>query len=266
MGQRWKVLIPITFPPLWLWLISWHDGFTLQYCEEISEINKCVEYNLVVYVWLVVTHFIHVYESFFLVLLTLAIALFTVQLRVATEDLKDSTDKLWSAGEKQFRADHRPKLFVGFFHAWNEGGSFLNSKNNLLSLKPGGEIYVAAQATNMGPGDAIILKSDFAISWTLPMSNPNWGQETPNNIRKIDWSNRPSYDGQAGDFIFKPAEAGKWVDSAKVPKSSRNLYVSGLVYYRDTIGNMNAIWFARKYDRRLGRFVAVQDENYNREE
>ena len=98
--MRWRIAVICIFLPSWLWLVSWHDGYEQQYCERVG---RCAEYNLLEYGWLAVTHLIHVYESFFVVLLTLAIALFTYQLWKATKGLKDSTDRLWEAGELQRR-------------------------------------------------------------------------------------------------------------------------------------------------------------------
>ena len=125
-----KFLIVAVGIPLLIALFSWQSQAYAEYCEEI---DKCAKYNLFIYGWLVVTHFTHVFESFFVILLTLAIALFTWQLRVATVGLNESTKKLWKAGETQialfgrqtdlaekqhglqreeYFASHRPRLSI----------------------------------------------------------------------------------------------------------------------------------------------------------
>src|SRR5476651_1270775 len=116
--------------PGMLWLISWEYGSYPKYCEEV---DKCPEHNLLIYGWLAITDFIHQFESFFIVIFTLAIAFFTYQLKAATISLDKSTKRLWRSGKKQialagrqtdlaekqhglqreeFFATHRPRISI----------------------------------------------------------------------------------------------------------------------------------------------------------
>lgn len=109
MIQRWKVLTGIAFAIFWLGLVSWHDGYNPEYCEQIDD---CTKHNVVVFGWLFAGHFTHQFESLFIVLFTAGLVLFTWQLRQATVGLIKATEQLGKDAE--LSASRQQRAWIGF--------------------------------------------------------------------------------------------------------------------------------------------------------
>jgi hypothetical protein len=224
-----------------VWLLSFQSQVYPEYCEKIDE---CAHYNLFVYGWLVITHFIHVFESFFLVALTFAIAAFTFT-------LWRSTDKLWLAGEKQIAnaeiaanaakataealiATERSRLFIVINrHNLQQSIEFLcGSQEDVLSKEQ--ELCISYSFKNYGKTPAIIRESShFLIKALKPPDEPTY---FPVDI--IESEIAISYDKSTRDrsCVLDPSSRINQQEAIAVFQSRTTLWFYGQVIYDDVLG------------------------------
>lgn len=246
-----------------IWLLSWQSQTYAQYCEEA---DKCAEYNLLIYGWLIVTHFTHVFESFFLVLLTLAIALFTWQLRVATVGLDESTKKLWLAGEKQFGLVARQTDLVEKQHGLQREEYFASHRPR-VKIRRMGAVPVLEQATtvhftivNVGEavikdctwnGQILLLKKIGAIHTVIGFNPKHQSQH-----------NEPLAVGSGIRSVLLDRVVFGIEDVLDIERREKFLHVIGYVAYIDILDVTRRIGFFRYYDANTHRFRVVDDPEY----
>lgn len=194
---------------------------------------------------------------------TVFIAAFTVVLAFVTRRQSIIAANARELAADEFIASHRPRLRVRNIvitnqDSWSERGHDYFPVGNAIA----GQFYVS----NVGGSDATIIETRFQFIWPpdgrLPMRRPYEGEDGNTSVLPLKLAPGESgngmiprgvgRDGENPDFHTVSGESG-W-----------RLYAMGWVIYEDGREVRRRTAFCRVFQN--GRFVAVNDPDYDHEE
>jgi hypothetical protein len=165
---------------------------------------------------------------------------------------------------RQITLAHPPKLLVTNVAISPRGGPL----GQPVTFSPGDEIEGTAWVVNAGSDDAIISEWTCVTYWgqePLPMYRPyhlDYGWRTrdsgPLEVFKKNADGTPTYEKTRK---LSNGQFARWELTATVPSNAddEDLFIMGYLIHHDSLEVRHATLFARRYDRKLRRFVAIKD-------
>lgn len=233
-------------------------------CQEAPKENPNCTYALFpFYLILHIFKFVTPYSEAITAAATGVIAIYTFTLWRATK-------RLWESGEQQielvrseFHSTHRPRLRV-------RNIVFDQTDESIDEATGISEIFGYVYVTNVGETEAKLADAGCwaELHRTLPMS-PEHMERPPNILNKdiiapgetIRFRFRKSYGSQGDGFGM-----ALYIAMRKQSTDPTNLYVLGWIGYTDNLKILRATAFCRIFDKKIMRFKAVDDPDYEYED
>jgi hypothetical protein len=185
--------------------------------------------------------FIDQHNGFFAALAAMAVAAFTFTLWISTSKQARLTGDSIKLARQEFVATHRPHIIVYGFDDQGDGEKphrvqfrYVNKGNTRAYVTEIGSALIASNKT--------IMESDF----------------TDYKVKKFE----PPVEVKSGNSGFKLTE--DFIDYIKLLFADRDgaVFCVGYVIYRDDNGTSRQTGFCRRYEPNSGRWLKVEDEEY----
>jgi hypothetical protein len=154
--------------------------------------------------------------------------------------------------QKELIASHRPKIRIRRITAIRPVGiPVVDTGRPNSALLPGNRVSVVIEAANVGDTDATVF--EMGIDIYVP---------GPFNAAPQPYPGIPPV--APGQDVRMTASGGRLISEAEIDAievGTLELRLLGIINYRDDNGVVRSTSFARKYDRALGRFANVPDDD-----